>query len=76
MVETRIRQVQFSCNRCGEPFLIIDNCIIPLIIKKMIIICTSCSAVLKKREDIVMMSYEPDDNTNLKKEFFNAEKYI
>lgn len=76
MTEVCIRQLRFSCNRCGNIFLTIDNCIIPININNMILVCSNCSAVIKKRSDIVIERFEPENENTISKDLYNPEKYI
>lgn len=75
MLETRIREVKLSCTRCGKTFLEIKNCLIPIHFQSIFVICSGCSYVIKDKNNFQSESLEPEDQSMLKKEFYNAEKY-
>lgn len=76
MVETRIRQVKMSCTRCGNTFLEIKNCLIPIHFQKIFMICPNCSYVIKSKDDFQSESLEAENQPVLRKEFYNPEKFI
>lgn len=80
MTQTRIREVKLGCIRCGNTFLSIKNCLIPIHFGSIFLICPNCSYVIKGKDDFQMESLESDlidgNQPILKRELYDPEKYI